>query len=255
MSTVAALKLTSHVGRDLLQSAQLFRHEHAVVWEYVSNGLQYKDPTTKPTVVVKVDVKAKTIQIRDNGRGMLVEIEEIFLRQIDIPSMIRHIERHIAHWPDATVIVNNHECQFTEPDINREFHLRTRGTPFEESLGDAQLIIKVAKAPLDDEFRGVAILTQGVWRETTLAGCDRKPFAEYLFGTFDVAALGRDQSAISAFDMIRSMKLNPRNEIVADILRFVGANLEQIRRDLERQDRERRQGEEQKSFSSKALKS
>ena len=53
--TATALKVTSHVGRDLLQSAQLFRHEHAVVWEYVSNGLQYKDPATKPTVVVKVD--------------------------------------------------------------------------------------------------------------------------------------------------------------------------------------------------------
>jgi hypothetical protein len=72
MSTAVALKVTSHVGRDLMQSAQLFRHEHAVVWEYVSNGLQYKDPATKPTVVVKVDVRAKTIQIRDNGRGMLI---------------------------------------------------------------------------------------------------------------------------------------------------------------------------------------
>jgi hypothetical protein len=47
--TATALKVTSHVGRDLLQSAQLFRHEHAVVWEYVSNGLQYKDPATKAT--------------------------------------------------------------------------------------------------------------------------------------------------------------------------------------------------------------
>jgi hypothetical protein len=342
MGTVAGLKLTSHVGRDLLQSAQLFRHEHAVVWEYVSNGLQYKDRATKPTVVVKVDVKAKTINIRDNGRGMLisdlrryfqmhgenldrkqgrpgrgyfgtgksaafgianvfristvkdgrlsrvqltrkdidahqegeeipiqileretktgapngtlVEIEDIFLRQIDIPSMIRHIERHIAHWPDATVIINNHECQFNEPDINREFYFSTLGTAFEKSLGEAQLTIKVAKAPLDDELRGIAILSEGVWHETTLAGCDRKPFSEYLFGTFDVAALGRDQSTIPAFDMSRSMKLNPRNEIVADILRFLGANLEQIRRDLERQDRERRQSEEQKKLQQQGSK-
>ena len=42
------LKVTSHVGRDFLQSAALFKHEHAVVWEYVSNGLEYKDPNTKP---------------------------------------------------------------------------------------------------------------------------------------------------------------------------------------------------------------
>src|SRR5262249_49116979 len=70
--TASALMVTTHVARDLLQSAQLFRHEHAVVWEYVSNGLQYKDPATKPTVVVEVDTKAKKIQIRDNGRGMRI---------------------------------------------------------------------------------------------------------------------------------------------------------------------------------------
>jgi hypothetical protein len=71
--TAPALRVTSHVGRDLLQSAQLFRHEHSVVWEYVSNGLQYKDAGTKATVVVKVDAKGKRIQISDNGRGMLME--------------------------------------------------------------------------------------------------------------------------------------------------------------------------------------
>ena len=68
-----ALKVTSHVGRVLLQSAQRFRHEHAVVWEYVSNGLQYRDVGTRPTVAVKIDPKAKKIQISDNGRGMLIE--------------------------------------------------------------------------------------------------------------------------------------------------------------------------------------
>jgi Histidine kinase-, DNA gyrase B-, and HSP90-like ATPase len=340
--TATALKVTTHVGRDLLQSAQLFRHEHAVVWEYVSNGLQYKDPATKPTVVVKVDAKGKTIQIRDNGRGMLIsdlkqyfqmhgenldrkqgrpgrgyfgtgksaafgianllrittirngklsrvqlsrkdieackdgeeipvqildreihsgspngtliEIEDIILKQIDIASMIRHIERHIAHWPDATVIVNNHECAFIEPDINKEHRFPTKGTEYESLLGDTELTLKVAKAPLDEELRGVAILSQGVWYETTLAGCERKPFAEYLFGALEVPTLSHDQSAIPAFDMSRSMKLNPRNEIVAEIIRFVGVHLEAIRRDLERQDRERRQSEEQKRFQQQGSK-
>lgn len=72
MTAQPALKVRSHVGRDLLQSSQLFRHEHAVIWEYVANGLEYKDPETKPSVVVEVDPKAKTIRIRDNGRGMLM---------------------------------------------------------------------------------------------------------------------------------------------------------------------------------------
>jgi hypothetical protein len=338
----ATLKVRSHVGRDLLQSAQLFRHEHSVIWEYVSNGLQYKDPTTRPTVIVEIDPKAKKIQITDNGRGMrmqdlhryfqmhgenldrkqgrpgrgffgtgksaafgianeliittvrderrskvrltkqdieaqpdgdeipvrileeevatssangtVIQIENIFLKHTDIGAVIRHIERHIAHWPNASVVVNKHECEFSEPDISREIKVASKGTPFERLLGDTSLIIKVAKAPLDEEFRGIAILANGVWHETTLAGCERKPFAEYLFGSLDVPALGLESDGIPAFDMSRSMKLNPRNAVVADVMRFVGVNIELVRKDLERQDRERRQSEEQKRLQQQGSK-
>lgn len=336
------LKVTSHVGRDLLQSAQLFRHEHSVVWEYVANGLQYKDPGTKPTVVVSIDPKAGKIQIRDNGSGMhfkdlehyfqmhgenlerkhgrpgrglfgtgksaafgignsltlttvkdgmrsrvrltrrdiearkdgdaipvetlekevqdvvpngtLVEIEEIFLRTIDISSVIRHIERHIANWPDASVVVNNHECEFAEPDVGREIKFNTKNSEYEKLLGDVTLLIKIAKAPLDEELRGIAILSSGVWHETTLAGCERKPFSEYIFGSFDVPALGNDTSKVPAFDMSRSMKLNPQNEVVADIIRFVGVNVEGVRKQLDREDRERRRGEEQQKLQQQGSK-
>ena len=186
--------------------------------------------------------------------GTVVEIDNVLLKQIDISSVIRHIERHIAHWPDASVVVNTHECEFSEPDINREIKIRTVGTEYEQLLGDTTLTIKVAKSPLEDELRGIAILSAGVWHETTLAGCERKPFADYLFGTFDVPALGQDTSGVSAFDMSRSMKLNPRNEVVADILRFVGVNLESVRKELEKQDRERRLSEEQKRLQQQASK-
>jgi hypothetical protein len=328
------LRVTSHVGRDLLQSAQLFKHEHAVVWEYVSNGLQYKDLATRPTVVVEIDPKSKTIQVSDNGRGMrmqdlqryfqmhgenldrkqgrpgrgffgtgksaafgianaltittvrdgrrskvqlsradieahpdgdaipvkilenevttvasngtVIQIDEVFLKHLDIGGVVRYIERQIAHWPDTSVVINKHECEYSEPDISREIKLPTKGTEYEKLLGDTELTIKVAKSPLEDELRGVAILSNGIWHETTLAGCDRKSFSEYLFGTLDVPTLDRASNGVPAFDMSRSMKLNPRNEVVAAIIRFIGVNLEIVRKDLERQDRERRQTEEQK---------
>ena len=38
----------SHVARDLIQSADLFKNEKSVVWEYVSNGLEYIDEGTNP---------------------------------------------------------------------------------------------------------------------------------------------------------------------------------------------------------------
>lgn len=64
------LSVTSHVGRDLLQSSALFKHEHLVAWEYVSNGLQYVEPGVEPVVSVSIDQSKKSIQFRDNGRGM-----------------------------------------------------------------------------------------------------------------------------------------------------------------------------------------
>jgi hypothetical protein len=203
---------------------------------------------------IPVTTLEKEIQVQA-ANGTLVEVEDIFLKTIDINSVIRHIERHISHWPDASVLINNHECTFAEPDVAREMRFGTNGTDYEKLLGDTTLVVKIAKAPLDDEFRGIAILANGVWHETTLAGCERKPFSEYFFGTFDVPALESNfSSSIPAFDMSRSMKLNPRNEVVADLIRFIGVNLERVRRELEREDRERRKSEEQKRLQHQASK-
>ena len=64
------IAVTSHVGRDILQSAQLFRTIEAAVWEYVVNSLQYVDSGQRPKVIVNVDTKNRRVQIADNGRGM-----------------------------------------------------------------------------------------------------------------------------------------------------------------------------------------
>ena len=64
------LEVRSHVSRDLLQSAGMFKNERLVVWEYVSNGLEYVDPGTSPIVKVRLDSKRNRITIADNGRGM-----------------------------------------------------------------------------------------------------------------------------------------------------------------------------------------
>jgi hypothetical protein len=64
------LVVRSHVARDLLQTAGLFKSDHLVVWEYVVNGLQYVEARTHPQVRVTLDPKRKRITISDNGRGM-----------------------------------------------------------------------------------------------------------------------------------------------------------------------------------------
>ena len=64
------ISVRSHVARDLLQSAALFKTEKLVVWEYVSNGLQYRDTSVPPVVTVTLDTRGREIVITDNGRGM-----------------------------------------------------------------------------------------------------------------------------------------------------------------------------------------
>jgi hypothetical protein len=74
MSSVSGVRqrlvVRSHVARDLLQTAGLFKSDHLVVWEYVVNGLQYVDQRTNPLVQVTLDAKRKRITVSDNGRGM-----------------------------------------------------------------------------------------------------------------------------------------------------------------------------------------
>src|SRR5918995_1352844 len=67
---MSELVLQSDVGRDLLQSADHFKTDRAVVWEYVVNSLQYTNPGIPPEVMVTINEKKKTITIADNGRGM-----------------------------------------------------------------------------------------------------------------------------------------------------------------------------------------
>lgn len=64
------LVITSHVGRDVLQSAAMFRTPEAAVWEYVANSLEYVDAGVVPEVAVSIDERHGAITISDNGRGM-----------------------------------------------------------------------------------------------------------------------------------------------------------------------------------------
>jgi hypothetical protein len=72
MTALPQLKVTSHVGRDLLASAASFKNEAVVVWEYVVNSLQYVDPGVSPRIQVTVLPGGRGIRIADNGRGMSV---------------------------------------------------------------------------------------------------------------------------------------------------------------------------------------
>src|SRR5437867_6141229 len=327
-TAIDEIYVKTHVARDLLQSAGLFKTDKLVVWEYVSNGLQYVNPGTNPVVRVTLDSKKKKIVIIDNGRGMdwaglqnffvmhgenidrkegrpgrgrfgtgksaafgiasvlrivtvrntkrsiiqlsradiekmtsedpitvkkvekelatdqpdgtIIEIEGVHLRALDQAGIIHYIERQLARWPkNATVFVNNHECEFEEPPIKEVKRFRTDGET-KDVLGDVELVIKVSKAPLEQELRRVSIFSNAVWHETTLAGSENKEMAQYIFGEIEVPKLDDDKSPIAPFDVSRSMRLNPENEVVRELYAFIVQNVEVVRRALAEEDKKRK---------------
>lgn len=340
MSAMAQLFVKTHVARDLLQNAGLFKTDKLVVWEYVANGLQYTNPGTNPVVKVTLDSKTKRITVQDNGRGMdwaglhnffvmhgenldrregrigrgmfgtgksaafgiagllrittvrngkrskvelkrseiekmksddpisvtvlekevatlmtngtLVEIEGVHLRSLDQAAIIRYIERHLARLPkNTTVFVNNHECEFNEPPVAAEYRFMPEENA-RQLLGDVELVIKVSKTPLDEDVRGVSVYSKDVWHETTLAGSEGREMSQYIFGEVDVPKLDEDKSPIAPFDMSRSMRLNPENEVVRAIHAFVGTKVEGVRRSLLDEERKRKTEEEAKKLAHQA---
>src|SRR5262249_37316648 len=129
--------------------------------------------------------------------GTVVEISKIHLRSLDQAGIIQFVEKHLAKWPkNATVFINNHECEVTEPPVAFERRFKPEDA-YKNSLADAELIIKVAKSPLDEDFRGVSIFSKGVLHETTLAGSEGREMSQYIFGEIDVAKLDEDLSSPS----------------------------------------------------------
>lgn len=58
----------SNTARSILGAAKLFKHTHLVVWEYVTNEIDYRDKNVKPKV--NVNFEKDKITISGNGSGM-----------------------------------------------------------------------------------------------------------------------------------------------------------------------------------------
>jgi hypothetical protein len=339
MTTGEQIFVQSHVARDLLQNAALFKNEKLVIWEYVSNGLEYIDEGTNPEVSVLLDNKKKRIVVIDNGRGMnwtdlqnffvmhgenidrkkgrpgrgrfgtgksaafgiadvlrvttirngkrskvelrrqdieamdsldpirvrllereakttqpngtTVEIGEINYKSLDQAGVIHYIERHLAKLRNASVTVNNRPCEFTEPSVSEIRIFHPEG-PLKDKLGEVELVIKVASAPIEEELWGVSIFANGVWHETTLSGSEKREMSQYIFGEIDIPELDKDKSPIPPFDLSRSMRLNPSNELVQAIYAFVGQKIDQVRRELVKAQKKRRESEDAKKLAQQA---
>jgi len=104
-------------------------------------------------------------------------------------------------------------------------------------------LVKVSPVPLDDDTKGIDVLSHGIWHETTLAGVDKRERANYLFGQIDVPVLEDGEWPVPAFDNTRNNTLNRQNPVVAVLLGWLAEELERVRTDLVRKEKDRRRSE------------
>src|SRR5215218_3965958 len=184
--------------------------------------------------------------------GTVVDIDGIKLAKLDPQAIVGFVERHLAVWPnkDAVVTVNGHVCEYREPPTRFE---RSFMPAADEAtvIGDVELTVSVAKAPLDEEMRGIAIFANGVWHETTLAGLERKEYAEYLFGEIDVPRLD-DEHELAAFDATRRQQLNRENALVRRLIAFIGRCLDGVRGELAEEAKKQKESEQAKRLAREA---
>jgi hypothetical protein len=186
--------------------------------------------------------------------GTVVRITEIFLPRINTPAIIEYIERHLQAFRafGAEVAVNDHICEYRQPTIAEEFSFSPSKT---DVLGNIELHIKVAQAPLPEADQGITI-TAGAGNLVAIekAGTDRKEFGSYLFGEVDVPALESFKTYIEPYDSTRSLSLNPLHPVAVELIPFVGSKLEEVRMKLVVREKEARKGEQARRLAKEAEK-
>jgi hypothetical protein len=73
------------------------------------------------------------------------------------------------------------------------------------------------------------------------AGIEAKEFGSYLFGDIEVPALEAGDGGLAAYDLSRSLRLNPSNPVAGVLIGFIGGHLELVRKGLVEEQRQRRQ--------------
>jgi hypothetical protein len=188
----------------------------------------------------------------DAEDGTIIEIREFNIARPNVDKVISYLERHLSRYRKrAHVSVNGHVCKFEEPPFVEQFELLPP-PEVAKHIGKVSLLVKVSPVPLDEDTRGLDILSHGIWHETTLISTENKERANHIFGEIDVPILEDGEWPIPAFDNTRNNILNRQNPVVVVLLGWLSEELEKIRLDLVRRERERRKSEMAKQLAKEA---
>jgi hypothetical protein len=181
--------------------------------------------------------------------GTIIEISDFFNGiKINDKEIRVFLEKHLKYYKGAEVWINNHRCEFREPENREEiFKFNSFENNFNK-IGNVNLIIKIALEPLEKHDNGISILSNNNLHEITLAGSEGREMANHIFGEIDCPLLDDDTAEISSYSMSRDMTLNGQSPVVRELYNFIGLKIEQVRKQLVEQQKEKRKSEEAKKL-------
>jgi DNA topoisomerase VI subunit B len=191
------------------------------------------DDIKKATSGNSFDVNEKVVdEFTDQEDGTVIEIREFLISRLDIDTTINYIEKHLARYRSrATVTINEHVCKFMEPPAVQVVTVNAP-SEVEKHIGSPILTIKVAPFSLDQDERGIDILSEGIWHETTLGDISGKELSERIFGEVDVPILEQVDDPIAPFDNTRNNLLNRANPRVVILVGWISQEIEKVRQKL-----------------------
>lgn len=191
-------------------------------------------------------------QSTDFEDGTIIEIQEFLISRLDVDTAINYIEKHLARYHlRASVVINEHVCKFKEPPAIKTVNI-SAPNQVEHIIGCPNLAIKVAPFALDTDERGIDILSDGIWHETTLGEVEGKELSDRLFGEVDVPLLEKVDDDIAPFDNTRNNLLNRANPRVVVLIAWISQELEKIRQELVQEEKQKRKTEQARKLEQEA---
>jgi hypothetical protein len=226
----------------------------------IANILQIetvKDGKFNVVELHRVDVEAahdgQPIQVREitvnkqagKQAGTTIRMRNLLAEKFDAVEVRIYLEKLLGqHLRSHQIIVNNVLCQYKMPDVELTFDFKPPAA-VGSVIGPAKCTLWVSTDPLTREDNTIAVLCHRYLHATTLAGRNREPLVEYVFGEVEVPSLDDDPGPVPAFDNTRSLSLNPQNPKVQALEAWLGECLDEVLKRLAERERRRQLTREQ----------
>ncbi len=121
-----------------------------------------------------------------------------------------------------------------------------------EIFVDAELIIKVAERKLNPEERGIKIFSKGIYKAFVNNPSAKK--SDFIFGECSCDRITDENLDVPIFDSSRREEMNEDSPIAQKLKEFISYHVDVLRKELEKEDNDRRKKEKDENLKKEAEK-